>query len=92
MSDYTPGPWTVGDKRGVWVGPVVMADDGKRGVAFVVGGSVANARLLAAAPELLAALKRVVQYIDEYPTGGYHINDVIRQCHALIAKAEGRGE
>lgn len=47
-------------------------------------------RLVAAAPELLALLKRLVQYSDEYPTGGYHMNDVIRQCHAVIAKAEGR--
>lgn len=52
---HTPGPWAVGDKRGVWVGPVVMANDGQRGVAFVCGESDANARLIAAAPDLLEA-------------------------------------
>lgn len=107
MSDHTPGPWTVGDKPGVWVGPVITANSGKKGIAFVVGQTDsgwlggyetsvgedrtnANARLLAAAPDLLVGLKRLVQYSDEYPTGGYHMNDVIRQCRAVIAQVEGR--
>ena len=59
MSGHTPGPWEVGDKRGVWVGPVVMADNGKRGVAFVCGDSDANAHLIAAAPDLLHACQAV---------------------------------
>ncbi len=106
---HTPGPWIVGDKPGVWVGPVITANSGKKGIAFVVGQTDsgwlggyetgagedrtnANARLIASAPEMLAGLKRLVQYSDEYPTGGYHMNDVIRQCRAVIAKAEGRGD
>lgn len=91
MSDHTPGPWFVGDKRGVWVGPVVMADDGKRGVAFVVGESDANARLLAAAPDLLAALKAHIPWKlagqpDEPPQGWGIWQDAID----AINKAEGR--
>lgn len=91
MSDHTPGPWSVGEKRGVWVGPVVMADDGKRGVAFVVGESDANARLLAAAPDLLAALKAHIPWKtagqpDEPPQGWGIWQDAID----AINKAEGR--
>ena len=54
---HTPGPWIVGEHRGVWVGPVIRAEGGHKGIAFVVGESDANARLIAAAPGLLAALK-----------------------------------
>ena len=66
---HTPGPWTVGEHRGVWVGPVVHA--GGKGVAFVVG-SEDNARLIAAAPRMFALLKKyfltdttVVDFTDE---------------------------
>lgn len=87
---HTPGPWTVGDKRGVWVGPVVMADGGKKGVAFVVGESDANARLIAAAPDLLSALKAHLPWDEDYgPVQGWGIwQDAID----AINKAEGRSE
>lgn len=64
---HTPGPWAVGEKRGVWTGPVVSADDGRRGVAFVCENSdvsAANASLIAAAPELLAALRIADDALD----------------------------
>ena len=98
MSRHTPGPWSVGDKRGVWVGPVVTAEDGKRGVAFVCGESDANARLLAAAPELLAALKVAADAIDYAQAQVDSENDrhnlLVRlvQVQRVIAKAEGRAE
>lgn len=82
---HTPGPWEVGDKRGVWVGPVVMAGNGSRGVAFVCGESDANARLIAAAPDMLAALEvyfrmdtSVVEFVDA--------------ARAAVIKATGGGE
>jgi hypothetical protein len=90
--------WTVGDKRGVWVGPVVMADGGNRGIAFVCGESDANARLIASAPDLLAALKVAADAIDYAQAQVDSENDrhnlLVRlvQVKRVIAKAEGRGE
>jgi hypothetical protein len=67
---HTPGPWTVGDKRGVWVGPVISAEDGRKGVAFVCGESDGNARMIAAAPELLSALRLAVSLLTRASDNG----------------------
>jgi hypothetical protein len=50
----------------------------------------ANARLLAAAPELLAACKRAVEWLDNGP-GGTGMDAACAHVRAAIAKAEGRG-
>ena len=92
---HTPGPWAAYPPEFTdgkcWT---VQTDSGM--TVRVCGGDTpengGNARLIAAAPELLALLNRMVQYVDEYPTGGYHMNDVLKQCRDTIAKAEGRGE
>jgi hypothetical protein len=108
MSKHTPGPWSVGDKPGVWVGPVITANSGKKGIAFVVGQTDsgwlggyetsagedrtnANAHLIAAAPELLAALKAHIPWKNagqpEKPPQGWGIwQDAVD----AINKAEGR--
>lgn len=60
-------------------------------VARDVGEAMANARLIAAAPELLQALKRVLSSIPITGTStalAYDIRDAAR----AIAKAEGRTE
>lgn len=63
MSKHTPGPWTV---KGVTYGvPGAMADvvyvevkgDPGHVIAHVYGQDLDNARLIAAAPELLQALR-----------------------------------
>lgn len=56
MNQHTPGPWRIGDK------PYRIVDGEGRGVAeacYRTEGSYddVNARLIAAAPDLLAALK-----------------------------------
>lgn len=97
---HTPGPWELGEKRGVWVGPVVMADNGSRGVAFVCGESDANARLIAAAPELLAALRGVLHWAEcecKRLAGDTPPNDEPPMCDYCVArlaidKAEGSDE
>jgi len=80
MTDtFTPGPWSVSGVRFKWrtsysdqvmdshqVGP----DDGKGSVAIVPynprnhAEEFANARLIAAAPDMLAALQAVVRVAD----------------------------
>lgn len=91
MSKHTPGPWEAGPNprgicsneyvvrpagefpHGAWVADCGMGDD----------ESIANAHLIAAAPEMLEALKSalgwMVQDSDDY-----------RRVVAVIAKAENR--
>lgn len=88
---HTPGPWDyfVGNANGRGLIRVETAHDAPVAgvhIASAVRGaeSEANARLIAAAPDMLAALKAMV------------LNDThtYRDCHraalAAIAKAEGR--
>ena len=106
MSEHTPGPWTqklIGESASrdghVWV--YSGDDEGGRMVARISGYDdeqiIANARLIAAAPELLEALKGLrdvngVNYLecpfvlDGTPCG----NCGICSAGKVLAKAEGR--
>jgi len=54
------------------------------------GMILANARLIAAAPELLEACKAVVKWAEVFgPITSENIEPFIQQCGAAIAKAEG---
>ena len=80
MSAYTPGPWEV---DGTEWGCVRRAKTGD-GITYDIF-NVDDARLIAAAPDLLAALKAIVH------DGMVHWSTVIKdQTLAAIAKAEGR--
>ena len=48
-------------------------------------GDVADGRLIAAAPDLLAALRKAADYMGEM----YHPADVLKEARAAIAKATG---
>ena len=54
----------------------------------------ANARLIAAAPELLAALKELALWAQDPDAycGDFSEADLVRAAWQAIAKAEGRGE
>lgn len=58
--------------------------DGKQ---ILIAANKANAQLIAAAPDLLAALKAVMPYVDLQ-----HISPTIIMAEAAIAKAEGKNE
>ena len=87
MSTHTPGPWVAVAPGADWL---VRASDGR---SFVVGDAIyhpengANARLIAAAPDLLRGLKYYVEHAELY--SGYDEAEV-RAADAAIAKAEGR--
>lgn len=85
---HTPGPWWV---DGPGEGIEVHATFGRTASVWGEGGcgreAWANARLMAAAPELLAALKRLVEYCNNHSD-----YDAIGEADDAIAKAEGRGE
>ena len=95
MTQHTPGPWT---ERGM-----LVHDQNDEFVAEVLytgpnGVSEANARLIAAAPDLLAAANRALQYIyvcamHEQNAGRKVTSDIAKRdlafVQAAISKAEG---
>lgn len=98
-SKHTPGPWKVHPYRNVSVGPYNKGIDVGpygRAVARVIGAfeeqhagpeAEANARLIAAAPEMLRVLKVVESFMDAV---GPAYRDDLQQVRDVIAKAEGR--
>lgn len=111
MSDqHTPGPWQVSGVREKWRtsysdhlmdSHVVGPDDAKGWVALIPydprnhAEDLANARLIAAAPELLDVVKAFVATSDlamlvesDHPHAEYA--DVLRAALEVVAKAEGR--
>jgi hypothetical protein len=82
---HTPGPW--GKPRWQWRDYQVWAerDDGDTCIAQHIREE-ADARLIAAAPELLAALEKLM----DLGTGYGEASDLIRIiCKPAIAKARG---
>lgn len=83
---HTAGPWVA---RRMHTGGFDIMDPRGRDVVTVYGGGVeiesleANARLMASAPDLLAALTKIVESGVEL--GGYHRALAV----AAIRKAEG---
>jgi len=97
---HTPGPWKVSGLDPSVVGPVriLILDTApvpqQQAVARIIertDQSIANAHLIAAAPELLDAAKAFAENAIETADGnivfGYRALDLLR---AAIAKAEGR--
>jgi hypothetical protein len=91
MSEYTPGPWVVGGATGlrnqVSIDPCVAT-------AYGAGKEVeANARLMAAAPDLLEALQDLFDADMEHVLMGDGKDDqveAIAKARAAVAKALGK--
>jgi hypothetical protein len=85
-SKFTPGPWRV------HAGDEIIADDCLH-VAFVKANflehmetQLANARLIAAAPEMLACLEELLEWIySGYDASIYDIEEAAR----VVQKAKG---
>jgi hypothetical protein len=92
MAAHTPGPWETGNGAGEVVLAAKRNGARQRIATFYIANdsaeSFANASLVAAAPELLAALKAVQSqcagHCDEFSGNVWRIAD------AAIARAEGR--
>lgn len=104
---HTPGPWHLRMHPPSEWSPdeypdAVVGSDGKHIVLSCVtlamsreGEPLANTRLIAAAPDLLAELKAVVAQIEDYERvnnlapnpGRKHCWDSVARAHAAIAKA-----
>ena len=88
MSAHTPGPWTVGGDtqfmNQVEIWPAI-------GCAYGVGPEViANAHLIAAAPDLLEALEAIVEALSNFDEEGLieHAQQII-DARDAIKKARG---
>ena len=87
MSGHTPGPWTFIPADEFWVKPAIQR--GKEGGMVIEGLSAASeeadARLIAAAPDLLSALNAMLTHMgmdeDEWNKPTFD------QARAAIAKA-----
>lgn len=93
---HTPGPWKVIDRAlNGGEGVSIEAENGYTEVCKVnksYHSRTANARLIAAAPELLEALKEAENWLAEYEDGpDSGLQGLLAQARAAIAKAEGRG-
>ena len=85
MNEHTPGPWTS------YTGTHSIWAEGKRAICIMTGARKtadmerdANARLIAAAPDLLTSLQALVALHDEFAPG-LELNIARR----VIAKATG---
>jgi len=100
---HTPGPWHANGTQ--IIGPSGKRDQYVADVARDVGAeaALANARLIAAAPELLAACVRLERELNAWHTwrgetvanyrgsdGAAECGEIIGQARAAIARAEGR--
>ena len=79
---YTPGPWNIGHST-----VVLMVSRGVIGISH--DEEFANARLIAAAPDLLEALKDCVAVMDRELAGLKVIQPELSAARAAIAKATG---
>lgn len=85
---HTPGPWDVSFGRNDAAihagGTIAMIDD-------VMTGWRANAALIAAAPELLAALEAMTAAFDwQAPNANPAINAAVEAARTAISKALGQ--
>ena len=80
MSKHTPGPWTAREPNGpgmgwrvgpAWLGEAPWSEE-----------TSANARLIAAAPDMLAALELLLPYLEDCRMDS--------EARAAIAKAKGQ--
>ncbi len=85
---HTPGPWKVGSGNAVQGWTVCIGDS-----EVLVGGvgiaSLANARLIAAAPELLEALLQLKRDGNDFAEWHPKFSPAIDAIYAAIAKATG---
>jgi len=99
-TSYTPGPWDIQDADYQHI--PIMAGDFTRDVCEVTRAGIdedeqtANARLISAAPELLAALEMATAELQSMHTeylpgckGGCPTLEIIAKARAAIAKAKG---
>lgn len=100
MKKHTPGPWKIVEMSPPFVeypGYAIKRDDDVQfPVAFVAktrGGlrppTLANAALIACAPELLAECEILVQVVEKKVETSTELDAIVSYAKQLIAKAKG---
>lgn len=98
VPSHTPGPWQVTTDRAAdaMQFPYCVRDAADWSVAYVTGtdglaATQANARLIAAAPDLLAAAETAYTVLANAPASKMPKGtaDAIRALHAALARAKG---
>ena len=95
-SNHTPAPWSIGDENNLYIEICIgdaVANLGRQDryglhMAFSLEQMRANARLIAAAPELLEVLSEMVEMVDIGDEHGFGSEWHIK-AKAAIAKAIG---
>lgn len=83
MKTPTPGPWHLGMRPGpIIYGPLGEQVADLRGLTLQKSESIANAHLIASAPDLLAALERLAHPMAD--------DDDLDYAREIIAKAKGQ--
>ncbi len=90
MNKHTPGPWEVSfNGKGTWT----IEEVGGNHQYVARTERQQDARLIAAAPELLEHLKKLVGHLDARDAAQYHgSTEIVKQARVAIAKAEGKEE
>lgn len=97
MMLHADGPWQVAPYRDHPNGPIYILDStGKTAVAQVISGRIdgtgmANAHLIAAAPDLLDALQSLVD-MDVAFQRGPKVDNAVENARAAISKAIGENQ
>lgn len=90
---HTPGPWLPEWElsRGTFCQVAAFSTEGNRILRCAIESfrPVDDARLIAAAPDLLEALREAESVVDALDRSGYSQGDVLAAIRAAIAKAEG---
>ena len=101
-AQHTPGPWTTGDncrddeRMGVFIGGRLLAsvyipaERGDPNEPELVDKAMADARLIAASPRLLASLRALLDVMACYSEEQW-ASEQRAEARAAIAEAEGRG-
>jgi len=95
MSAHTPGPWVISRDKGEPVAVLPAGRDGEICQFATAYASEANARLIAAAPDLLEAVKALVNAYEVVVSNGggafqRHTPPAASLGYRAIAKAEGK--
>jgi hypothetical protein len=93
---HTPGPWLINERvktarldNALMVRPADHHNY-EYGATAIIATSEADARLIAAAPELLAALQQMIEvFLDTDGSFGADETEAMETARAVIAKATG---
>lgn len=89
---HTPGPWTCSAQYGRRMYTIWDADGDYHQMRDEAGEMDANARVIAAAPDLLTALENILA-TENIPSGTAHCSfENLRKARAAIARATGAAQ